>query len=77
MSESNLTTLTIQGFPRAVRQVAKIRAAEEDMTLRKYIQGLILADVTRWKDIREVEKEKSDVSTPDRGQAQNPQDESV
>ena len=49
MKDSNLTTLTIQGFSRAVRQVAKIRAAEEDTTLGKYVQGLILADVTRSK----------------------------
>ena len=74
MKDSNLTTLTIQGFSRAVRQVAKIRAAEEDMTLGKYIQGLILSDVTRSKAGRGGSEEKSDVSTHDRGQAQNPQD---
>lgn len=43
-------------FDKAVRTMARVRAAEQEITLKEYIKRLIVADATAAQAAREVSK---------------------
>ncbi len=45
--QETLVTVSLTKFPASVRDQAKIRAIQEGVTLKKYIEDLIRADVAR------------------------------